>query len=84
MYSIDGAHLSINFQGQLAAATLDIKASLDKIIEDTFYLRLHVGSVLYRTANPSYFLKSIEFLNEQTMNIDSKNFHVWESRNGIL
>jgi hypothetical protein len=33
MYTIDGAHLSFNFLGQLAVATLDIKASLDKIIK---------------------------------------------------
>jgi hypothetical protein len=37
MYSIDGAHLSLNFQGQLSAVTLDIKASLDKIIENKIY-----------------------------------------------
>ncbi len=37
MYPIDGAHLGFNFQGQLAAATLDIEASLDKIIENKIY-----------------------------------------------
>jgi hypothetical protein len=53
MYPIDGAHLSINYLGQLAAATLDIKASLDKIIENKIllYVRLYVRSVLYRTLN---------------------------------
>jgi hypothetical protein len=58
MYPTDGAHLSFYFLGQLAAATLDIKASLEKIIENKIllYVRLYVSSGLYRTVNPSSFM----------------------------
>ncbi len=51
MYLIDGAHLSINYLGQLAAATLDIKASLEKIIKNKI---LHVCTIVRTLCALSY------------------------------